>query len=306
MNQEFKPIVTATAARHSTLLIVLSSIGFGLIPIFAKQLAALGLASPAVAFFRYGVTLVALLPFLTFSPEKRQATGFAIGSGVVMGIGWIGYLEALNVAPVSTVGVIYMSYPLFALLFAWVLIGQRPTFYSVVAGVLIIGAAALAFSPDSLGAEAIRALLFSFAAPATFGFGVAVLAEKLWVLSPLERMSGVSLGGGIGLIPMMANQEWSALIPSSWEGWGWALSMVFCGALLPQLLYVVAAPNVGSGRAAVAGSIELPTMFVIGWLAFGESIGLYQLIAGLMVMLAIPLVPPIRADRNVSSVAPPD
>ena len=32
---------------------------------------------------------------------------------LVLGIGWISYIEALKVVPVSTAGVIYMTYPIF-------------------------------------------------------------------------------------------------------------------------------------------------------------------------------------------------
>lgn len=62
-------------------------------------------------------------------------------------------------------------------------------------------------------------------------------------------------------------------------------------ALIPQLLYVSAAPFVGSARAAAAGAIDLPTVFVIGWLAFGESIGVPQLLGGALVITAVLITP---------------
>ena len=44
---------------------------------------------------------------------------WALGAGFGMGLGWTAYVRAVEVVPVSTAGVIYMSYPLFAIVLAW-------------------------------------------------------------------------------------------------------------------------------------------------------------------------------------------
>lgn len=279
-------------------MILLASVGFGLVPVFARELAEEGLASSVIAFFRYGLLFALLAPFLNLVGAKRKATLYGIGAGCTMSLGWIGYLEAIKVADIASAGVIYMSYPLFALLFAWLLMGQQPTGRALGAGGLIVIAAVIALNPRALGREAVTALLLSFSAPLTFGLGIAILTGKLGVLSPLERMAGTALGGSVGLLPLLANLDWQMLLPASRSGWGWIVAYVVVGALVPQFLYVIAAPHVGAGRTAVAGSIELPTMFLIGWLAFGEVITPLQLLAGLLVILAIPLAPTIQTPRG--------
>ena len=281
----------------ATLMVILASVGFGLVPLFARELVAVGMASSAIAFVRYGMVAILLLPFLKLTAPKRTATLYAIGAGATMSLGWIGYLEAVKVASVASAGVIYMSYPLFTLLFAWLLLGQRPTVRALLAGSLIVVAAALALNPATLGREALFTLLLSFSAPLTFGLGIAILTGKLWVLTALERMAGATLGGTVGLLPILANLAWDQLFPATLVGWGWIGAFVLLSALLPQLLYVSAAPKVGAGRTAVAGSVELPTMFLLGWLAFGEAIGPPEVVAGILVLLAIPLAPTIRTNR---------
>ena len=71
-------------------------------------------------------------------------------------------------------------------------------------------------------------------------------------------------------------------------------------ALLPQLVYTTFAPMIGAARSAVAGSVELPTMFFIGWYALGEVIGAAQWLACLLITLAI-LMTPARATRNLAT-----
>ncbi|MCP4878227.1 MAG: hypothetical protein GY896_22470 [Gammaproteobacteria bacterium] len=83
------------------------------------------------------------------------------------------------------------------------------------------------------------------------------------------------------------------------------------GTLLPTCLVVLACFCFGtipyfakslsdSGMAsyAVTGSVELPTMFFIGWYALGEVIGVAQWLACLLITLAI-LTTPARDPQPV-------
>lgn len=95
----------------ATMMIALSTICFGLVPLFAKAMSNAGLASPTIVFYRYLLTALLLSPALTFAAQKRTATFWAISAGLSGGLGWIAYLEALKSAPVATVGVIYFQLP---------------------------------------------------------------------------------------------------------------------------------------------------------------------------------------------------
>ena len=50
----------------------------------------------------------------------------------------------------------------------------------------------------------------------------------------------------------------------------------------------------------MAGSVELPTMFFVGWFALGEVVGPVQWLACLLITLAI-LLTPARATRNLTT-----
>jgi len=272
------------------LIVMLSAVGFGLVPLFARGLTEAGMAAPAIAFFRYALTGLVTLPFLALSPPKRGLTLMGMAAGLCMGLGWIAYVEAVRVAPVSTVGVIYMTYPLFTLIAAWVMLRQRPRIRSMLAGLLIVAGAGLAMSPQALGVAPVRVLLIAFAAPVSFGVAIAVLTGWLHRLTPLERVATVPLGASIGLLPLLLTEQAANILPQPGD-WPLIAGLAVATSLVPSLLYVTAAPRIGAARTAVAGSFELPTMFAIGWLAFGEAVGPMQLLAGAMVVGAIMLVP---------------
>jgi drug/metabolite transporter (DMT)-like permease len=97
---------------------------------------------------------------------------------------------------------------------------------------------------------------------------------------------------------LLSNPE--AVLPQSVEDWQLVAGLALGTALIPQLLYTAFAHRIGAARSAVAGSIELPTMFFIGWLALGEVIGVAQWLACGLVTIAI-LLTPARATRNLTT-----
>lgn len=275
----------------ATIIVAISSVGFALVAYFARALAEVGMASPAVTFFRWLISAVVLSPFLRVRGEKRVATLWALGAGLGVGLGWVAYVEALTVVPVSTAGVVYMTYPLFAMLAAWALFGLRPGVRSVVGGVIVAFAALLALSPSGAGPAHLGTLLIAFAAPFSFGVAITILTERLTRLDPLERIAGVALGAVIGVTPMTLLLPGSQMFPQDPSSWWLVAGMGLFTSLLPKIGYTLAAPFIGSARTATAGAVELPTMFVLGWLMFGEVIGPLELIAGLMVLAAVVLTP---------------
>lgn len=280
-------LTTGTA----TGIIVASAVGFGLIPFFARSLTESGMAASAVTFLRWSLSAVILTPFLQLTRQKLTPVLWAMGAGVGLGLGWVAYVEALSSAPVSTVGVIYMTYPLFSVLGAWAIFGQRPQRKSILGAGLVTLAAVLALSPAAVGAGDIATLAVAFAAPISFGFTIVVLTERLGSLNPLERIWTVAVGAVVSTAPLFVSLPVDAMFPSDPNAWWLVLGMAAFTSLLPKLGYSISAPFVGSARTATAGAVELPTMFVVGWLALGEPFGLAEIAAGLVVLTAVLLTP---------------
>lgn len=283
-------------ARSSTatVAIALSCIGFGLAPYFAKELTALGIASPVVAFYRYCLVAILLSPLLKFAKPLRQATCWGILAGLCVSVGWIGYINVLNHVPVSTAGVIYMTYPLFTIVMGYFWFKSPVGMRSVVAGLMILAAAMLALSPAATGEVSYFAIAASFVAPISFAFSIVILTDKLHVLPPLSRVASLASGGSLGLLPLVVSYDASHIFPPTLQDYWLVAGIATVTALIPQFLYARFGPILGSAKTSIAGSTELPTMFVIGWLAFGEVLTIAQVAAGVMVLFAILLAPSER------------
>lgn len=286
----------------ATLGVIAASVGFGLVPLFARSLLEGGMAPHAVAIYRYAFATLVLLPMLLKWLHATRALAWGVLVGLCMGLGWVGYVRAIEVVPISTAGVLYMTYPVFTLVIAWVLFRDRPTWQGVVGALVIVAAAALVSRPGAIDPEHLPRLVLSLAAPFGFGLGISVLVHRLNDIPPLVRIACVSLGSVVGLMPLVVNSQWSELVPPDAHGWGMVACIGLLTALVPQLLFTVSSPIIGTARTAAAGSIELPIMFALGWLAYGEDMSPAKLVACAMVVGAIILTPTRRA-RSMAATA---
>jgi drug/metabolite transporter (DMT)-like permease len=284
----------------ATVGVALASVLFGLVPYFARSLTEAGMAPHSVAFYRFALGAVIFLPALWAARAQWRVLLWGVAFGAAMGLGWVAYVRAIEVAPVSVAGVLYMTYPIFTLLLSWALFADRPSGRAMVAAGVILLAAMLSGGLTPVAPAQFWALLLSLAAPAGFGFGIAVLVHRMPAVPPFARMGSAAVGSVLGLSPLVLTTPLAQLIPPDAAGW-WLIAGIALGtALVPQLVYVVCSPVVGTARTAVAGSLELPAMFVTGWLLLGEGVDPLQWLACALVVGAIALSPS-RATRNVTT-----
>ena len=283
-------LVEVGTAR-ATLLVVIASIGFGTVPYFTRSLVDDGMPAHAIEFYRFAVTALLLGPALLSRNLDGKALAWGIGAGILLGLGWVGYVHAIETAPVANVGVLYMTFPIFTLLVGWAGFGEKPSRRAVVASLVILVAASLVLGPTAMKLQNVPDLLLALSAPLTFGFMLNVLTRKLTPLPPLARIAILATGAVIGLIPLVLLNDLNVMLPRINSDWWLLLAMALVTFLVPQLLYASFAPVIGSARTSMASSIELPTNFIIAWMAFEEVIGFAHWIAGLLIVGAVVMTP---------------
>ena len=281
----------------STLGVVLASILFGLVPFFAKNLTEQGIPAAAIVFYKYSLTALVLLPFLRIKKDTLSALFWGIFAGIALGFGQIGYVVALKSAPVSTVGLLYMTFPMFTLVITWLWIGIRPTHRELIGAVLIFIAAIIALSPSFNEEHQLLTLLLSLTAPLGLAVSITTLTNKLIDFSPVARAGCLSIGCVIAMLPVILSLGTHKIIPASVMGRWLIIGITVITCLIPLFLYALNAPRIGAAKSAIAGGFELPTMFMVGWIAFDESISMVQLIAGAIIIFAIVTTPP-RSSKD--------
>jgi drug/metabolite transporter (DMT)-like permease len=282
-------------ATTATLAIAATGVAYGFTTFFARRLTEVGLAPATVAFSRFALVALVLAPSLWSRNLERRAITWGFASGAAMSVGWIAYVAGIEQGDVALAGVAYMTYPLFTLLSLAVCFGHRLGARQVLGGLAVVGAAALALRAGSSGGGL---PLVTFAAPATFGFATAVLTERLTPLRPTERLATVATGASLALVPIVGRLPVDAVVPPDTGTWVEIIGLGVGAALIPMLVYSVAAPVVGAARSAVAGATELPTVLIIGGLLFGETLTGAHLAAAGLIGVAI-LVTPVTRSTHV-------
>jgi drug/metabolite transporter (DMT)-like permease len=280
--------------------VLFASVCFGIVPYFSRNLTDQGLAPHAVAFYRYVIAAVILFPAFLSQLKAWRELVWGLCAGAAMGLGWIGYVIAVETIPASTVGVLYMTYPVFTVIIAWALFADTPSRRALIASGLIVLAAVIAGNPSAVPSNQLVTLAISLAAPLGFGFGISVLVHRLSRIPPLARIASVSLGSVLALAPLVATSTSAEILPQDFDTWMLILGIAVVSALVPQLIYTVSSPIIGASRTAVIGSVELPTMFLVSMFAFGETLVFSQLIACVLVVIAI-VVTRSRVTRNVTT-----
>ena len=282
-----------------TVAVAAASIATASATVFARGLTDAGVAPATVALSRYGISAVVLLPCLRLTGPKARATAWGLLAGAMAGLGWIAYVASIATGDLALVGVSYMTYPVFTLAVLHFAFRSRATHRAVVAAVLVLLAAAVALGP-SLSAG------FSpmfFIAPATFGFGVAVLTERLRELDPFERLAAVSAGATLVLAPVVMAEVGISAVPTDLRVVPAILGIGVGCALIPMTIYGAAAPAIGGARSAMAGAVELPTVFLIGAFVYDEAVRIEHLVAAVIIVAAISLTP---SGRTIHVLAEDD
>ncbi len=303
MSDAVKVAQVPSADKYSllfaTIMVAISCIGFGTVPFFAKSLSAAGIQSEIIPFYRYLVSAIVFFPTLFMLKGRLKSILWGFTAGASMGLGWVSYIEALQIVPVSTAGVIYMTYPIFTLLIAWIWLKEQPQAKSILASVIILVAAMITMTEMSLNPDHLYALLLSLLAPIGFGLSINILVNKLNDIPPMSRVCCVGIGSLLGLSFLIGPENFEYIIPTTPDALYLAIGIALCTATIPQLIYSTFAPKIGSAKAAIAGSVELPTMFVVGWLAFGEQITSLQFLSGILVVTAIAMTPTKRVKHKI-------
>lgn len=280
----------AISERTATVLVIVSGISAASIAFFARSLTDAGLSAAAVVFFRFAATAVVTGPSVALTGDKRPASVWAFGAGMAVALGWVTYVVAIEELDVATVGAVYMTYPAFALVASWLISGVRPGSRGVLGAALVLTGAVIAVGPTAVGLSG-STVLVAFAAPISFGFVVAVLSERVHPLRPVERIAATSLGAFVVLVPVVAMQPIGSVVPDDARTWLLVIGIGLLTSLLPMGCFVVGAPVVGPARAAVAGGVELPTVFLIAWVLLGEPPTVTQLLGGAIIVGAVTVSP---------------
>ena len=275
--------------RLGVLMVAAGSVCFGMLPIPLEVLRGEDVKSGSTLVIRY-ISAVALLIFWVMWRRPRwQLSVSALVAGAALGGGTIVLFEGYAVLPASMNILVFYTYPVFALLFARLLFSVAIELRMAVAVVLVIIAAILIMSPGDIAGIPIVEVLFVFLAPMCYALYLCCVGDVGDQPGPGMRTLQVSLGAFAVVVAWQIYSEPGMHWPHTTAGW---VALAYVGlitGLVATLLVVTGTVLAGSNRSAVAGSLELVTVLILGWYVLNETIR-FEAVAGAVLILAAIIV----------------
>lgn len=271
---------------------VVSSMTFGLIPLFSVPLLMSGMPSASVLVFRFGiasvVTLVLmLLRGVSFRAPRRLVIWY-LGLGVLYFFSAILLLTGYRYMPTGVATVLHFSYPVFVAVIMALAFGERLSAASIVAIVMAL-----------CGVGLLSGVLSSHATISPVGIVIVLtsgLAYAVYIVvvnrsgiggeEPL-RLSFYVLSMAAVLCCTYSSMYEGVVPPEGATGWLNAVGLAVLATVVSNVMLVRAIANLGSTPTAVMGALEPMTAVIVGALVFGEVLRMQGIMGVVLVLSAV-------------------
>jgi drug/metabolite transporter (DMT)-like permease len=277
-------------------LVALSTLAYGVLPIFVKVAYAAGVSGPSMLAWRYGIaaTLVAATVPRSPLPLRDRARLWAIGSVFVANS--IAYFRALESIPASVTALVLYTYPVIVALLAAASGVERLTARGLLAAAAAFSGCALTAAGAPPGQPLpLPGLAWALAAALVYasyivlsgrfgrGVGARVLALHLAQVAAIV-CAGLALAGP-GLALPRDPRAWLAV-----AGSGVVSTVVAMTAFLAGMAIV------GPTRASVLSSLEVVVTLVLAGVLLGERLAPLQWAGAALILGAVAFqnVPALR------------
>ena len=239
-------------------LVIGSACCFGTLGVFGKLAYRLGLSTPQLLSYRFGLAAILLWGAAVLMRQGLPPRGSLIGLAIMGGAGYVGqsgsYFNALHFIPASTNALLLYTFPVVVTLLAAVLFHEQ-------LGWMKLGAVGVAFLGTVLVVEA----QLGAAAPigVVLGLGSAAFYSG-YILYGSRLLPGLPPVSATAMIMTSAAFVWTAYASLNGQlAVTWTLPRLFLiasfavvGTTIPVLTFILGLRLVGPSRAAILNTFE--------------------------------------------------
>ena len=288
-------------------LVIGSACCFGTLGVFGKLAYRLGLSTPQLLSYRFGLAAILLWGAAVLMRQGLPPRGSLIGLAIMGGAGYVGqsgsYFNALHFIPASTNALLLYTFPVVVTLLATVLFHEQ-------LGWMKLAAVGVAFLGTVLVVEAqLRA-----AAPIGIVLGLGSAAFYCgYILYGSRLLPGLPPVSATAMIMTSAAFVWTAYASLNGQlAVAWTLprllliaSFAVVGTTIPVLTFILGLRLVGPSRAAILSTFEPASTVLLAVIILGESANPIQYVGGALILTSVVLLegPGWRASRVLAQAA---
>jgi len=285
---------------RGSILVLVSAVSFGLMPIFARLAYESGVGVQALLFIRF------VLAFLLMGILLRLTGRVSIPSGkqllAVLALGGVGYFlqstlyfTALLYIPVSVVAPVLYTYPAFVTAGSLALGWERASIPVVLSLLLVLVGLALLANP--VFNVSVVGFLIALGAAVTYTAYILVSTRALkgvrGEVGSLYVMGAAGLSFGIsGLLAGELHLRWGL------EAWVWVVMVSLISTSLAITTFFQGLKLIGPSRASILSIAEPLTSIATASILFNELLSITQWMGCLLILLATIFVALSKTSRK--------
>ncbi len=283
------------------LLILLSALCFGVMPLFGRLAYAEGADTQAVLLLRFVIAGVLLAVLMLLRRERWPRGKLALGLLAMGAVGYAGqafsYFTALKYASASLTALLLYTFPVIVTLIAAVWLHEPLTRRKVAA--LLLASVGLALTVgDALSGSPVG-IAFGLGAALIYSVYIAVGTKLTPQAGALPSATVVMLGGALTFLLVSL---WHApVMPHSPLGWTAIAAIGVMCSVIAALAFFAGLARVGASEAAMLSTFEPVVTVVLAAGLLGERLSVSQCLGGAVIIAAVLLL-----AKSPASGTPPE
>jgi drug/metabolite transporter (DMT)-like permease len=278
-------------------LVVVSSIAYGAMPIFARLAYADGTAPTTVLFLRFTLAALILLVYMVASGTSFPR-GKTLVQLILMGvIGYVGqslaYFLAISLAPASLVALLLYLSPVLVTVGAFVFLHEKITWLKIAALGLALAGAVLTISANgglaSLQARGILPGVLLGLLAAVIGAVYVLVGSNVLRAAPAIPATTIVITSTAAAYTVIGAVQ-GFTFPSTWNGYAAILALATISTVFAIGTFMAGLQRVGPANASTLGVLEPASAVALAALILGETLVPGQIIGGVMIAVAVVLV----------------
>lgn len=277
------------------ILAFIASATYGLNPLFALPLMAVGMDPVSILLFRYllAVPIVGLI--MVARKKSLRVTlaeaGILAVLGILVGVSSLTLFESYRYMDAGIASTLLFVYPVMVALIMMMFFREKVRAVTVISlAMTLLGIGLLYKGEGGVTLSAVGTLLVMGSALSYALYIVGVNRTRASRIPTLTVTFYVLLFGMLVFAADIFADPSSMTMPHGWEGWGGVLALALLPTVISFFCTTMAINTIGSTPTAILGSMEPVTAVVIGITVFGETLTGRDVAGLLLILVAVTLV----------------
>ena len=273
--------------RDGVLLVLLSTLAYGTLPILGKAAYAAGVRVEPLLAWRFVLAALMLAvplggPPPRALPRRQRLVLWALGALFVGNA--LAYFKALETVPAATVALVVFTYPVIVTLLSGILGLDPLTLRGLAAAALAVAGCALTVGADVGGAGiGVVYALISAVVYATY----VVLSSRLTAGVP-SLVTALHLAQAAGLVcTLWALSRGGIGLPPTFAAWGSVVGLALISTVVALRTFLAGLSLIGPARASVLSSMEVVVTMTLAVLLLGERLVVRQWAGAVLILGAV-------------------